>query len=97
MVFLPVLNLCNHQYVKLLYYQIFIEPKSTEYIGSDNSFKSGKEGWKESFLKQITNKYGSSNLLKAENKEYSLIGLPFYNTNEDVLFHFESDFQTIIG
>ena len=82
---------------ELLYYQIFIEPKSTEYIGSDNTFKSGKEGWKESFLKQITNKYGSSNLLKAENKEYSLIGLPFYNTNEDVLFHFESDFKTIIG
>ena len=42
-------------------------------------FELSKEGWKEEFLQQITEKYGNGALLKAENKDYKLIGLPFYN------------------
>ena len=30
-----------------VHYQIFIEPKGNQYLGDDNTFKSGKEGWKE--------------------------------------------------
>jgi len=69
-----------------LYYQIFIEPKGNEYIGNDNTFKSGKEGWKEDFLEQIAEKYGHNKLLKAENKKYSLIGLPFFNKDHNNKF-----------
>lgn len=64
-----------------LYYQIFIEPKGNEYIGNDGTFKSGKEGWKEKFLEEITKKYGFDKVIKAENLNYRLIGLPFFNAN----------------
>ncbi len=33
----------------------------------------------EDFLQQITDKYGSSALLKVENKDYKLIGLSLFN------------------
>ena len=39
----------------------------------------GKEGWKEEFLKEISEKYSQNSILKAENKEYRLVGLPLYN------------------
>lgn len=78
-----------------LHYQIFIEPKGNEYIGSDNTFKSGKEGWKEDFLEQIAEKYGHNKLLKAENKKYSLIGLPFFNKDHNNKF--KEKYQDIIN
>jgi len=62
-----------------LYYQIFIEPKGNEYIGGDGTFKTGKEGWKEQFLEEITEKYGFEKVITAENLNYRLIGLPFFN------------------
>jgi len=61
-----------------LYYQIFIEPKG------DRGLKPDK--WKEDFLKEISKKYGDTNLLKHETKEYSLIGLPFYNKKTESTF-----------
>lgn len=64
-----------------LFYQIFIEPKGNEFIGFDGTFKSGKEGWKEKFLEEITKKYGSENVIRAENPNYRLIGLPFFNSS----------------
>jgi type III restriction enzyme len=69
-----------------IYYQIFIEPKGNEFIGNDGTFQTGKEGWKEKFLEEITQKYGFENVIKAENLNYRLIGLPFFNANQNERF-----------
>jgi len=69
-----------------LYYQIFIEPKGGQFTDKEGGFKESKEGWKEEFLQQITDKYGTGDLLKAESKKYSLIGLPLFNKKEEVKF-----------
>jgi type III restriction enzyme len=58
---------------KLLIYQLFIEPKGKHLKEHDR--------WKETFLKEITSEFGIK-LLTFENKKYRLIGVPFYN-NED--------------
>jgi len=77
-----------------LYYQIFIEPKGNEYIGEDGTFKTGKEGWKEQFLEEISEKYGFKKVIKAENPNYRLIGLPFYNKDHNT--NFEKEYELII-
>ncbi|PKP58138.1 type III restriction endonuclease, partial [Candidatus Atribacteria bacterium HGW-Atribacteria-1] len=69
-----------------LYYQIFIEPKGSQFTDKEGGFKESKEGWKEDFLQQISNKYSNGNLLKAENKNYKLIGLPLFNKREENAF-----------
>lgn len=69
-----------------LHYQIFIEPKGNEYIGDDGTFKTGKEGWKEQFLEEISEKYGFKEVIKAENPNYRLIGLPFFNKDHNTKF-----------
>lgn len=76
-----------------LYYQIFIEPKGNEYIGNDGTFKTGKEGWKENFLEEITEKYGFENVIEAENPNYRLIGLPFFN--KDYNTNFKKEYELI--
>jgi type III restriction enzyme len=58
---------------KLLIYQLFIEPKGRHLKEHDR--------WKESFLKEITTEFGGKPLT-FEDKKYRLIGVPFYN-NED--------------
>jgi type III restriction enzyme len=70
-----------------LYYQIFIEPKGGQFADKEGGFKESKEGWKEDFLQQITDKYSNGTLLKAESKEYKLIGLPLFNKKT------ENDFE----
>lgn len=77
-----------------LYYQIFIEPKGNEYIGEDGTFKTGKEGWKEKFLEEITEKYGFEKVIKAENPNYRLIGLPFFNKDHNTNFKKEYELIT---
>ncbi len=74
-----------------LYYQIFIEPKGGQFKDKEGGFKDSKEGWKEEFLQQITNKYGNGDLLRAESKNYKLIGLPLFNKNK------EHDFEKIFA
>ena len=69
-----------------LYYQIFIEPKGNQFKDSTGSFKSSKEGWKENFLDEIQKEYGAEFKLKIENKNYKLIGLPFFNEDNKKLF-----------
>lgn len=69
-----------------LYYQIFIEPKGSQFTDKEGGFKDSKEGWKEDFLKQIKNKYSKGDLLKAESKNYKLIGLPLFNKKEENTF-----------
>ena len=68
------------------YYQVFIEPKGGQFADKEGGFKDSKEGWKEEFLQQITDKYGCGVLLKAESKDYLLIGLPLFNKKEERKF-----------
>ncbi|MDO8601084.1 MAG: hypothetical protein Q7R46_00200, partial [bacterium] len=64
----------------------FIEPKGGQFVDKEKEFKDSNEGWKEELLQQITDKYDKSDLLKAENKNYRLIGLPFYNKKDEASF-----------
>jgi type III restriction enzyme len=79
---------------KELYYQIFIEPKGGQFEGYDGTFEYGKESWKEEFLEEISKRYGFGELLKAENKQYRLIGLPFFNKDNNSKF--EEEYQEIL-
>lgn len=54
-------------------YQVFIEPKGGNLLDHDE--------WKNTFLKNITDKY-KDKVLKAENKDYRLVGLPLYNESK---------------
>ncbi|MCE2687836.1 MAG: DEAD/DEAH box helicase family protein [Rickettsiales bacterium] len=65
------------------YYQIFIEPKGNWAKDKNNGFEDSGESWKEDFLKEISAKYGDGNIIKAENRKYKLIGLPFYNEKDE--------------
>lgn len=64
---------------KSLYYQVFIEPKGSQFKDATGGFADSKEGWKEKFMEEISNKYAKSKILKNESKEYKLVGLPLYN------------------
>ena len=74
-----------------LYYQVFIEPKGEQFIDKEDKFELGKEGWKEEFLKEISNKYGSGELLTYNNKSYRLIGLPLFNKQK--INEFQEEFR----
>ena len=54
---------------KPIIYQLFIEPKGQQLIATDQ--------WKEDFLKQIEQEHKLDTVF--ENKEFKLIGMPFYN------------------
>lgn len=69
-----------------VYYQIFIEPKGSQFEDATGNFKDGKEGWKEKFLEQITQKYNTKKLIQTENRHYKLIGLPLYNVKNSLNF-----------
>ena len=58
-------------------WQIFIEPKGSQFLDSESRFDNGKEGWKQQFLNEIT-KISEAKLLVDDDK-YRIIGLPFYN------------------
>lgn len=64
---------------KFLIYQLFIEPKG--------KFLQEKDRWKEAFLQEITAQFCEKSLI-FEGKKYRLIGVQFYN-NED-----ENEFKT---
>ncbi|MBP1970009.1 type III restriction enzyme [Virgibacillus natechei] len=68
-----VLFLAKKGETKQLIYQVFIEPKGGHLLE--------KDAWKEEFIKEIKNDYEVKTIF--QNKDYNLIGLPFYN-NEDV-------------
>jgi len=77
--FMPDFILVMSSKTENLQYQVFIEPKGTQFMNSTGTFVESKEGWKEQFLLEITRRYGEDAVLKSENDEYKLIGLPFYN------------------
>lgn len=54
-------------------YQLFIEPKGKHLHAHD--------GWKVEFLKEICAQFGSRKL--TENRDYRLIGVPFYNNENE--------------
>lgn len=58
-------------------WQIFIEPKGSQYLDSENTFKNGKEGWKEEFLRQISERDEAKTLI--DDDRYRIVGLPFFN------------------
>lgn len=62
-----------------LHYQLFIEPKGEHLIEHDQ--------WKNEFLAEIAKKFGNNKLLKAETKEYKLIGFPLFNPSEESQFN----------
>lgn len=60
-----------------LSWQVFIEPKGSQFADSYGEFRNGKEGWKEKFLCDIADHSRIETL--AENSQYRVVGLPFYN------------------
>lgn len=58
-------------------WQIFIEPKGSQFLDSDNTFKSSKEGWKQEFLRQISERDEARTLV--DDERYRIVGLPFFN------------------
>lgn len=64
-----VLFLKEKEKSKPIIYQLFIEPKGQQLIATDQ--------WKEDFLKQIEQEHKLDTVF--ENKEFKLIGMPFYN------------------
>jgi type III restriction enzyme len=61
-------------------YQVFIEPKGDQFLDSQNTFEQSKEGWKQKFLVEIEKNHTVD--LKLENKDFRLIGLPFFNEGQ---------------
>lgn len=64
-------------------FQIYVEPKGSHLLDKDD--------WKERFLLEIEEKYDIENSILTSNKDYMILGLPFYNeemrkTNFDKAF-----------
>lgn len=77
-------------------YQIFIEPKGNGMFDENGRFEKSKEGWKQKFLLEIEEDSTVDLGLNFENKDYKLIGLPFYNegiTNIVLKNEFEEAFD----
>ncbi|MFA7319520.1 MAG: DEAD/DEAH box helicase family protein [Parcubacteria group bacterium] len=90
-----VLFLKEKKTKKELLWQVFIEPKGDQFLDEDGGFQKGKEGWKEKFLLQIADKYKLDlDKFKIENKDFKLIGLPFFN--ESLKEKFEKSFFELV-
>ena len=61
----------------LLTYQLFIEPKG--------KYLKEHDRWKEKFLEEITEEF-KGKTLKFEDKKFRLIGVPFYNNEDENTF-----------
>lgn len=79
-----VLFLVDKQGKSEVIYQVFIEPKGTHLMATDK--------WKQDFLIELKKSCEVENIYA--NKNYQLIGLPFYNKDNNVPF--ESDFEILI-
>ncbi|MFN8431858.1 MAG: hypothetical protein U0V04_17885 [Spirosomataceae bacterium] len=91
--FMPDFLLFLKQKEKNLYYQIFIEPKGDQFKDAQGNFFGSKEGWKEIFMQQISQKYGQEPYLKAENKDFILYGLPLYNKKNEIAPRLEAQMK----
>ena len=75
-------------------YQVFIEPKGDEFLDAQKTFEQSKEGWKQNFLQQIEKEHKVD--FRLENRDFKLIGLPFFNegnVNPDLRESFERTFE----
>lgn len=70
---------------KALIYQLFVEPKGQQLMGTDS--------WKQAFLMEIEKEYKLEIIF--ENKEYRLVGLPFYNETTTKQ-EFQNKFEDIL-
>ena len=61
-----------------IYFQIFIEAKGSQFLGSDGTFNTGKESWKQELLKEIVDEKIEHKVF-LDNSTYKIWGLPFYN------------------
>jgi type III restriction enzyme len=75
-----VLFLTKKKTKEEIVYQIFIEPKGDQFLDAQNTFKQSKEGWKQKLLGEIEKSHTFD--LKIENKDFCLIGLPFFNEGQ---------------
>lgn len=75
-----VLFLTEKKTEREIMYQIFVEPKGDQFLDAQNTFEQSKEGWKQKFLQEIENNYSVD--LKLKNKNFRLIGLPFFNEGQ---------------
>jgi len=62
----------------LLTYQLFVEPKG--------KYLKEHDQWKQELLKDITNQFSDNIIDFGENKKYRLIGVPFYNNQDENIF-----------
>ncbi|MDO8639835.1 MAG: DEAD/DEAH box helicase family protein [bacterium] len=61
-------------------YQIFIEPKGDQFLDAQNTFEQSKESWKQKLLIELEKSHTVD--LKLENKDFRLLGLPFFNEGQ---------------
>jgi type III restriction enzyme len=80
-----LLHLSKNDGIEEIIYQVFIEPKGTPYLENDS--------WKEDFLTEIENKFTLNPII--ENKDYKLIGMPFFNS-EIKLDSFQKKYEELI-
>lgn len=71
---------------KAVLYQLFIEPKGEHLVAG--------EQWKEDFLREIKKEYELETVFK--NKEFKLVGLPFYNEGGKKR-EFEEEFRKVLA
>jgi|GEM_PF-29317 len=74
-------------------YQVFIEPKGDQFLDAQNTFEQSKESWKQKLLLEIESNHIVD--LKIENKDFRLIGLPFYN--KQLQEKFSEAFERFVG
>ncbi|WP_338032118.1 DEAD/DEAH box helicase family protein [Candidatus Vampirococcus lugosii] len=87
-----VLFMKEKQTKKPLTYQIFIEPKGSQFKDAEGLFGNSKEAWKEKFLSGIDEK---AEIIDSNFGNYKLIGLPLYN--KDLESDFEEAFDDRFG
>jgi len=75
-----VLFLTDKKTKQEVIYQIFVEPKGDQFLDAQNTFEQSKEGWKQELLIEIEKSHTVD--LKIENKDFCLIGLPFFNEGQ---------------
>ncbi|MDP2898224.1 MAG: type III deoxyribonuclease, partial [bacterium] len=71
---------------EFLIYQLFIEPKARYITEHDR--------WKETFLKEVTSEFHGKRLT-LEDKRYRLVGVPFYNNEDENLFR--ASLESVLG
>lgn len=71
---------------KPLTLQIFVEPKGKHLQATDQ--------WKEDFLKEIKERFKDKVLKFTENRQYRIIGVPFYNVDDENKF--KEEFEGVV-